>query len=600
MKDKALRILNWLFKWDTGTYISAGAIFVTFMAFNVMWCMWTTFTPFSHFPLYISTILFSLILTLPYAMWRCKYVQLLILAGLQLLLLANLMYARTYFNIIPLTSYTNAGNLADFMPSVWASLRWSDLVFPLILALTVWLMVRYKKQLSAKKTNRAAYLTILAIPLLITIIVFPTPSRFKARYDKLGNNAYTYRSGPAMYTVFGSLIYNALSEMEQLTPEQKRDSAAYLAAIPRIESLPDSVTAPQNLVFIFCESLESWVIDMVYDGQEVTPNLNAMLRNDSTFYAPHVVSQARDGRSIDGQLLCLTGLLPLTQGTYSVRYPDTYYPSIHKALKQQHGSRAVLLTGDKEYVWNQAQIGRNFGLDTIVSFYDFKVEESYTGREHIGDRALMRQCVDKIKKGDLWRPGEPFYLQMVTYSGHSPFHLPDSEKKLKIGSDIPMVMADYMQIAHYTDEALGIMIDYLRTRPDRANTMVIITGDHEGLADNRSVIRATDMGRKYVSEEQFVPFIVLNAPVTGKTDKVMGQIDIFPSMIYLLGLNDYSWTGLGRSIFSKNHPGAAISTLGQHVTGPGSELSKAQWQTIIDAQRHSDRIIRYDLLRPAR
>lgn len=73
------RILSRLFAWDPGTRIFALSIFMTFMAFNVFWCAWTTFTPFSHFPLYLSAILFTLILTLPYAMWRAKWVQVLLL-----------------------------------------------------------------------------------------------------------------------------------------------------------------------------------------------------------------------------------------------------------------------------------------------------------------------------------------------------------------------------------------------------------------------------------------------------------------------------------------------------------------------------------------
>ncbi|MCM1004961.1 MAG: LTA synthase family protein [Prevotella sp.] len=597
MKRKIRQVINWFCRWDVGTAIFAGAVFASLMAFNVVWCMWTTFTPFSHFPLYISTILVTLILTLPYAMWRCKYVQLLILIALQVLLLANLMYSRTYFNVIPLTSYTNAGNLSDFMPSVWASLRWSDLVFLLITVATVWLLYRYRKPIASERTSRPAYAAALAIPLLITLIVFPTPGRFKDKCYEISNGAYSYRSIPVMYTVFGNLIYQTINELEQLSPCDIKETEDYLAAIPRIESLPEGVSEPENLIFIFCESLESWVIDMKYDGQEVTPNLNALLRKKGTFYDPHVVSQARDGRSIDGQLLCLTGLYPLTQGAYAVRYPDHEYPSLHKALKQDRGARAVLLTGDKEYVWNQGVIGRSFGLDTIVSFNDFRIDESYSGRKHIVDTELMRQSIDKINKGDLWPADRPYYLQIVTYSGHTPFKLPDNEKKLKIKSDIPSVMADYMQVAHFTDEALGIMISYLRTRPDWDKTMVVITGDHEGLADHRQECLAAEQGRKYVSAEQYVPFIVLNSPISGRTDKVMGQVDIFSSLLYLLGLNNYEWTGLGRSIFSANHPGGAISTLGERICTPGAVIREEQWKTLSDGMRHSDRILRYDLLR---
>lgn len=53
------------------------------------------------------------------------------------LLVANLMYFRTYYTAIPLSSYALSGNLADFTGSVYGnSFRWYDAFFPLTLACT--------------------------------------------------------------------------------------------------------------------------------------------------------------------------------------------------------------------------------------------------------------------------------------------------------------------------------------------------------------------------------------------------------------------------------------------------------------------------------
>lgn len=309
------------------------------------------------------------------------------------------MYARTYFGAIPLTSYTNAGNLADFMPSVWASIRWADIVFPLITGVTIWVLVKYSKRIGeAQRTNRICYLSWLGIFLLITLIAYPTPGHYKKHLKVLQSNAYAYQSIPAMYTVPGNLIFDALVAAEELTPQERSQTITFINSLPGVERLPEGVKAPKNLVFVFCESLESWVIGMDYYGQQVTPNLNRAIADSTTYYNPHVLSQAKDGRSIDGQLLDFTGLYPLTQGTYATIYADDYFPSIHKALKQDRGSYNVLLTGDKEYAWNQGRIARSFGMDTLVTFKDFRIEDSFTGRRHIGDRALMRQIVENLRK----------------------------------------------------------------------------------------------------------------------------------------------------------------------------------------------------------
>jgi len=592
------KLFRRLTSWDRGTCIFFVAFFLTFIAFNLLWCSWTTFTPFSHAPLYVSTLLFSLILTLPYAMWRQKWIEILLLVLLDFLLTANLMYARTYFNAIPLTSYTNAGNLADFMPSVWASVRWTDIVFPIITLSAIWMTCRPGALLtSGQRTDRAGYLTLLAIPVIITLITFPTLSRFKEHYSSYATNAYAYQSTPVMYSIFGKLLYDSLVVTEVLTPQQQASTMKYLESLPEVEPLPQGVNPPLNLVVVFCESLESWQVELAFDGKPVMPRVAAMLRDSTTFYDPHVLSQAADGRSIDGQLLVLTGLLPLSQGTYATMYPDNYYPSIHKALKQAHGSRATLMTGDKPYAWNQERIGRNFGLDSLITFADFRIDDDFAGRRHIGDRALMQQCVEKLKKGDIWPVNSPAFLQFVTYSGHGPFRLPESEKKMKLPQGLPTIMADYLHTAHYTDEAIGILVDYLRSRPDWHRTMVVITGDHEGLATWRQECLDSPEGRKYVSAEKFVPLIILNSPIPGRSDRVMGQVDIYSSLLQLMGLTHYHWRGLGHSIFSPTHPGMAVDPQ-HHIVPAGSETSP-EANRLREAREMSDRIIRYNLLAPA-
>lgn len=568
------KFLNNVFHWDFGTATFAIAFFLTLMVFNVVWCSWTTFTPFSHFPLYISTILLTMLLTLPYVLFHRKWIEIVLLVLLDCLLLANVMYSRTYFAAIPLSSYSNASNLNDFMPSVWASLKWIDLVFPIITIVTAIIVYRNK---SEKQTSRLGFLALTAIPVIITLINFPSLNKFKEHYRTYYNNAYAYQSTPVMYSVAGSLLYDALVANEKLSPEQERETMDFLHSLPGVPALSDSVNAPKSLVIVLCESLESWVIGMDYNGAEVTPNLTRWSREATSFYDPHVLSQARDGRSIDGQLLTLTGILPLTSGTYATQFPDNTYPSIIWAMKQLKGSRATLMTGDKEYTWNQGRIARRMGQDSIVSFKDFRVEESYTGRRHIGDRALMNQVVEKLKKGDIMPVGSSSFLQIVTYSGHGPFRLPDKEKKIPMLEGTPQIMYDYLNTAHYTDEALGLLVDYLSSRPDWKNTMVVITGDHEGLATWRDEVIKNPIGSKYVSSNRYVPLLILNSPIPGDSDKEIGQVDIYTTLLHLMGLGNYSWYGVGKSALDSRVDTAA--------------------NTNLNAQIVSDRILRYNLLK---
>ena len=85
-----------------------------------------------------------------------------------------------------------------------------------------------------------------------------------------------------------------------------------------------------------------------------------------------------------------------------------------------------------------------------------------------------------MEAGEVWPAGENAYVQIVTYSGHAPFRLPENLRRISFSEDVPQLMADYMITANYTDAAIGRLVGYLQSRSDYAHTMIVITGDHEG------------------------------------------------------------------------------------------------------------------------
>lgn len=58
-------------------------------------------------------------------------------------------------------------------------------------------------------------------------------------------------------------------------------------------------------------------------------------------------------------------------------------------------------------------------------------------------------------------------------------------------------------VANYTDYAIGPFIDYLKSRPDFDETMIVITGDHEGLASDRMLLCQSKEGKGIVSDKPF-------------------------------------------------------------------------------------------------
>lgn len=580
--------------WDKTAIIFAVGIFLTFVAFDVIWCMDTTFASFSFFETYATKIIATLALAGVYALTRCRWAQIVVMALLDVLLVANLMYFRTYYSAIPASSYLEAGNLADFKASVTDSLRWADIVLPLITIATAVMAFRYK---TTKRQPLTAVLKWWAAPLAGFALLLTGVNLCKGGFHKslrsVRQSAYLCSADAPIFSVFGCIWYDITDAAEPITPEKQAEIERWLASQPKHQPA-DSVTEKRsNLLIVFAESLESWVLEKKVDGKEITPCLNSLLKEKSTLYAPNVLTQVKGGRSIDAQLMICSGLLPLMSGTYSSLYYDNTFYTLQKAMRGLKHSRSYLLTIDKVSTWNQGAVARSFGTDTIISYHDFKMTEAFGTHKRIGDASFFQQCREKIERGEVWKPGESVYMQFVTYSGHAPFKLPDHLRTITFPASIPEKAADYMTTAHYTDKAIGDFVAYLKTLPQYKETIVVIVGDHEGLASYRQELVGNPACRGLVSDKQLTPFIVLNSPVGMRYDKFMGQIDIYPTLLNLMQLDAYRWHGLGQSILDPRKQGVAVGSV-MNVEGTGSDK---EVERLREAHTVSDYMLRYDWLK---
>lgn len=590
--------------WNRETTTLWGCAFGKLILFDIIWCLQTTFTSFSLPEVYVNSILVALILLLPLMLTGKKWTEYLLLFIVDGLLISNLMYSRTYNSAIPLESYLLAGNLSDFTASVIDSMRLIDILLPLsTIASILYIYNKVKKQQAGKasiaQTSQASYglrlkqyLCTLLVVFLVSAIQVMTRGGWQQAFARLQNANY-YTCAVPMYTIFGNLIHQGMQTQAPFTPQMKAEIEAWQKQQPSYKALPDSIDKKKTLVVIFCESLESWVINKKVEGKEITPNLNAAIADSHTLYAPYVLTQVKGGRSIDGQLLVNTGLLPLMNGCYAMQCQNTTYPSLAKALKEKHQAKSYLMTVDKPVTWNQEIVAHNFGIDTLFCNDCWINDEKVGSRKKLGDVSFMKQIVKKLKSSSILCNGQSTFLQIVTYSGHNPFVLPDNLKRIHFKGSYPEKMCDYMTMANYTDHGLGILLRYLKSRPDYKDMMIVIIGDHEGLAADRKPICESPAAKGIVSDKQFTPFIVVNAPVGGIYNKVMGQVDQYPTILNLMHLDHYKWKGMGQSIFDPRKYPAAVGSDNMNVETTGNVPEK-EIKRLTQAHRISDFLIRYD------
>ena len=573
------------------------------MWFIIDWCSFTTFRAMSDWLLYCNNILAAIILSIPFIATKKVWLQTTFLAIIDCLFLANLMYCRTYFTAIPPESYALAGNMADFTASIWTSLRYMDLGFPIILIIGTTITYRIKPRVAPRRGIRLTFLSVILA--LISGCVIICRGGFYAAYDKLTQSCYYSTCGVPIYTIGGHLAYFALDKANASSADMHKEINQWIDEHNRMmpyRALPHSVEKRKNLVVIICESLESWPLQANAGGKAITPYLNSLIADSTTLFVPNTLTQVASGRSIDFQLLLNTGLLPMTGTVYSMKYPSATYPSLIKALAEKNDSKSIIFTCDKPITRNQEAISRAFGYDSLIDRRAWNIDELIGNPGKLSDGSFLRQSVEKLRNENIWPAGEPVMLTFVTYSGHSPFVLPDKFKDSEFDlsdTKLPEKLKDYITMAHYTDSQLHILVDYLKSRPDYDDTLILITGDHEGLGVLREESRkASKEASALVSSGQFTPLIMLNSPVTGQIDKVVGQVDIYPTLLNLLGLDYYEWKGLGCSILSPVHPGIAISSMTLEMAGDSTRTDKKIIRNINGARRVSDGMIRSDYFKP--
>jgi phosphoglycerol transferase MdoB-like AlkP superfamily enzyme len=301
--------------------------------------------------------------------------------------------------------------------------------------------------------------------------------------------------------------------------------------------IQDSITAyppHKNLIFIIVESLNSFVVNQKIDGREVTPTLNALIREPGTVSALNVETQILTGASSDGQFIYNTGMLPSSEVTTVYYYDKNQYASLAHTFKDRYSFEMIC---ESAAVWNHANTTIAYGYDQLYS--DIEREKTHRGRDgNLFDHASM--VIDTLRV--------PFFAELTTISMHGPFKDPDVSRPDWIDkAKMTESMRDYLTVTHYFDEELGKFLAHLKQRGIYEDTMIVIASDHNVLVEGM----AEEQNRRRIV------FVAANTGVTAQIGKVVGQVDVFPTVLELMGVDaDTTWSGVGLSMFNPHCQGA--------------------------------------------
>lgn len=512
----------------------------------------------------------ALLVLCPYWLLRPRW-RWLVWVPMTLLTLWCLMqacYCRAYDDLMPWQSLTLTDNVnSTLMDSTLALLRWHDLliVVPFLLLVVVCLLGRKNRGGGSRKKP---FLVTMAATVIFSLMGYgDTIGHFENRFlHNFSNRGYFSQNGFLPYCIYS--LHQTIFNNYSITDEERLAVDRFLAEdCPHYTDNRFAGEQRRNLVLLIVESLHTWPIGMEIDGQEVTPVLNRLIAGDSVIYAPHVLFETSHGHSSDAHFIYNTGLLPLRDAAVAVVHGTGPYPSIADAL-QGYDCREVICTPGMN--WNQTVTARTYGFDSL-----------YT-RDHLNALGLLKihDNVDDAALTDfaarlLPQMRQPFFLEMVTMTMHAPY----PEDKLRpnwiMTSDTLNAEArGYLNCVNLTDSCIGAFIEDLNRLGLAQNTVLAIVSDHTQLYLSRVQGKPDS---EFTPNDWGIPLIVWGADTTMRYEPVIGQVDVFPTLLDLMGANAYKWKGLGHSIL--RYPvTSAIQHRNMTIIGDSSSLTPHQFK----------------------
>ena len=513
----------------------------------------------------------ALVLLSPYWLLRSRW-RWLVWVPLVLLTVWCLMqvcYCRAYDDLMPVRSLAMTGNVnRTLVDSFLSLLCWRDLllVVPVVLLLA-WQLIAMGAENATSRFK--PFSTTMLAALLTATMGYATPD---GNYEKrflynFSNRDYFALNGLIPYCTYS--FYQAVSHHHTITAADRSTINGFLQAqCPQYaDNRYCSNPLQRNLVLIIVESLHSWPIGMQVDGREVTPRLNRLIGSEGVIYAPHVLFQTGHGHSSDAHFMYNTGLLPLRDDVVSVFYGDGPYPSLADALT---GYDCRMIVCDDKGYWNQAVTSQSYGFKQLYA------------REHLAaSGALQRHSsVDDAAMTDfaatlLPQLRHPFFLEMVTMTMHTPYPQDKVRHSWILDSDTLNAEArGYLNCVNLTDSCIGAFIDALHLNGIDNNTVVAIVSDHTQLYRNR-VMGVSDYDAS--PDDWGIPLLISGCDTTLHYGPVIGQVDVFPTLLDVMGANSYPWKGLGHSILRYDIK-SAIQPRNMSVLGDSTSLTPQQRQ----------------------
>lgn len=334
------------------------------------------------------------------------------------------------------------------------------------------------------------------------------------------------------FTIIKSYGQPGLELKNDFTEDELNEIFNPIHSFSPLENKPKNI---QNVVLLILESFSAEHFGYFTQQKTFTPFLDSLFQHSLVFKGI-----ANGKRSIEGIPAILSSLPALSDdsfvnGPYAANQIEGLAATLNKRNYQTaffHGGKNGTMSFDAYAYASGFQ--EYYGLNEYPNKVDFD------GHWGIWDEPYLQYFAKELDKFQ-----KPFFATLFTLSSHHPYQVPEKYK-----AQLPEGSLEIQKAIAYTDFALQKFFKEVISKEWYQNTLFIITADHT--SEGGSAVYQNAYGQFSIPIAFYAPADTLLK--TRSTKLPVQQIDVFPSILQYLGVDD-SVLCFGNSVFEEmEHP----------------------------------------------
>lgn len=501
-------------------------------------------------------------------------------------LFANILYYREFSNFLSLSIIKTSGSTADNLgKSIVGITKISDFLTFLDVAVIIGLMASkvIKYDLRPLKLKFNLLLEGLAVALIGVNLMMAQKDRSGLLTRTFDNSYIVKYLGMNQYAVYDAFKTAQTSEQMAKANVSDLSSVKKYLKVNYVKPNPEytGVAKGKNVIVIHLESFQQFLIGYKWKGKEVTPNLNKLYHSKNTLSFSNFYNQVGQGKTSDAEMMLENSLYGLQSGSAMSSYgTSNTFESAPAILNQAGGYTTAVMHGGAGSFWNRNNAYKQFGYHYFMPLSYYENKPKYYIGYGLKDKIFLSQSIKYIE-----RLPQPFYLKLITVTNHYPYDLDKKNQSIDPTDTGDETVDGYVQTAHYLDQAIGEFLQWMKKTGLDKKTILVLYGDHYGISGNHHKASA-----ELLKQDEFTNFDNLKfqrVPLMfhmkglkgGVKDTYGGEIDVLPTLLNLLGINDKDTIQFGHDLLSSKAPQIVAQRNGDFITPEYAKVGGTYYYT---------------------